>query len=191
MKSVAHLHKNYKLCIFLLTTCKILRKGAIYHWDFVDKLREKTKNVYLYSKLFSFFPLEGNVMVNSASLILMQSRNVFISSCFCFRESILKQVETKLNGSDFSEYFLLMASIIYFHEQVNIIFNSKFYWHWFEYSKPPKCKKLILYVNHYELSLTSVTVFVSVWFYVVLFNMRNTPSSLLCKPARFCIFSRS
>ncbi|XP_057300649.1 coatomer subunit epsilon-like [Hydractinia symbiolongicarpus] len=33
------------------------------------------------------------------------------------RESILKQIETKLNGSDFSEYFLLMASIIYFHEQ--------------------------------------------------------------------------
>lgn len=33
------------------------------------------------------------------------------------RENILRQVETKLNGSDFSEYFLLIASNIYFHEQ--------------------------------------------------------------------------
>ena len=35
-----------------------------------------------------------------------------------FRDSILKQVETKLNSSDFSEYFLLIASSIYYHEQV-------------------------------------------------------------------------
>jgi len=33
------------------------------------------------------------------------------------KETILKQLETKLNSSDFSEYFLLIASTIYFHEQ--------------------------------------------------------------------------
>ena len=33
------------------------------------------------------------------------------------RESILKEIEKKLNGSDFSEYYLLIAATIYFHEQ--------------------------------------------------------------------------
>jgi len=32
------------------------------------------------------------------------------------RESIIKEIEKKLNGSDFSEYYLLAASTIYFHE---------------------------------------------------------------------------
>jgi len=32
------------------------------------------------------------------------------------KETIIKSIESKLNGSDFSEYFLLMASVIYFHE---------------------------------------------------------------------------
>eukprot|EP00112_Aurelia_sp_Birch-Aquarium-sp1_P006585 Seg1723.6 transcript_id=Seg1723.6/GoldUCD/mRNA.D3Y31 product="Coatomer subunit epsilon" protein_id=Seg1723.6/GoldUCD/D3Y31 len=33
------------------------------------------------------------------------------------KDFILKQLETKINSSDFSEYFLLVASTIYFHEQ--------------------------------------------------------------------------
>lgn len=33
------------------------------------------------------------------------------------REGILKDMENKLNGSDFSEYYLLIAATIYFHEQ--------------------------------------------------------------------------
>eukprot|EP00795_Rhopilema_esculentum_P005869 gene5869-11194_t len=33
------------------------------------------------------------------------------------KEHILKQLEAKINSSDFSEYFLLIASTIYFHEQ--------------------------------------------------------------------------
>ncbi|XP_065672537.1 coatomer subunit epsilon isoform X2 [Hydra vulgaris] len=33
------------------------------------------------------------------------------------RKQILKQLEEKLKGSNFSEYFLLIAAIIYFHEQ--------------------------------------------------------------------------
>ena len=37
---------------------------------------------------------------------------------FLYREHILKQLEAKINSSDFSEYFLLIASTIYFHEQV-------------------------------------------------------------------------
>lgn len=32
------------------------------------------------------------------------------------KDTIIKSIETKLNGSDFSEYFLLMVAIIYFHE---------------------------------------------------------------------------
>lgn len=33
------------------------------------------------------------------------------------RESIIKEIEKQLNGSDFSEYYLLIAATIYFHEQ--------------------------------------------------------------------------
>lgn len=33
------------------------------------------------------------------------------------RQNILKEIEKKLNGSDFSEYYLLIAATIYFYEQ--------------------------------------------------------------------------